>query len=317
MNNLVFTDQTLGGVHRSSVAFLEASGIDEADASARHLISEAAETGYRLSDFLNNQDLVLSEHQLATMHKFCLQRAEGMPVQYIIGNWDFFGLKLKCAPPVLIPRPETEELVEHCISTYARDPSIGSSAPLRILDIGCGTGAIGLALCTAFPKATCTALDVSADAVVLARENAALVLGPCASVRYNPVHMSFLEYCGTLEAAQEAVEYDLIVSNPPYIPTAQMSGLQREVKQYEDEGALHGGTDGLDIVRQILDKAPSLLGGARGKTERNDSRRREVWLEVSECHPDAVCAMDLPSFSHVTGLKDLFGHPRFIRLQLA
>jgi len=208
-----------------------------------------------------------------------------------------------------------------------------------------GTGAIGLALLTEFPHAHCTAVDLSEDAVALARRNAAAVLGPNHAARYTVHHMPFLDYVAAVRDSALPGDFDVVVSNPPYIPSEEMPGLQSEVQGYEDERALHGGSDGLDVVRELLQHAPALFRAeteiearAQAQTQapvlvpvpvRRGGRRlpRELWLEVSEKHPAAVCTLLGPSgaaepalksrYSRVEGLEDLAGKPRFIRLTLS
>jgi len=319
--------QTVASVYESSRKYLNAAGVPDADISARYLICEAAKLGYRLSDFNKNQQRELGSDEIKAMQEFCEKRIARVPVQYIIGNWDFFGLTLECVEPVLIPRPETEELVEMIVESNAdrRD------TPLRILDIGCGTGAIGLALLSQFPQAKCTAIDVSDQATSLAMRNARSVLGVGiegqegldGASRYQVKHVAFMDFVREqMEVGEEAGErFDIIVSNPPYIPSSEMVTLQSEVRLYEDHGALHGGVDGLDIVRQIIRHGPCLFA----KDVHQD--RCDIWLEVSESHPEVVKAAlgdegDAPNadkelYAYVEALNDLSGNPRFVRLRRA
>jgi len=246
--------------------------------------------------------LPLSEQQQQQLARYCTQRAERMPVQYIIGNWDFFGLELECRPPVLIPRPETEELVERILSSS----SSTLATSLHILDVGAGTGAIGLALLSQMKTSSCVAIDLSADAVALARRNAQAVLPAHSSSQYSCLEMSFADYCAS---GRGRGQFDLVVSNPPYIPQDEMLELEPEVAQYEDRRALYGGSDGLDVVRELLQDAGALLKGPGC----------EMWLEVARRHPDMIerllADQGAPRWRVQEKIIDLAGNPRFVRLK--
>lgn len=311
------------------MAYLDTNGVPEPDLSARTFLCDVTKIGYRLSDFNRNQGLILSTPQIQVLSEYCKLRIERVPVQYVIGNWDFYGFTLLCKPPVLCPRPETEELVERILST-GQLQKLGR--PPRILDIGSGTGAIGIALLSQLPTATCDAIDINAVAVSLSNENAQLVLTN--PQRYNCRHESFLDFAAS---GTNHGQYDIIVSNPPYIPRNELAGLEPEVIKYEDVGALDGGDDGLDIVRDILLHSPLLLDRNSGGTHCG-----ELWMEVARQHPpkiegwfrDAVTERLTEAgsetaigaeagtdtftehFSFVEGIIDLAGNPRFVRLRL-
>lgn len=268
-----------------SKEFLDVSGVSDSEASARFLVCDAATIGYRMSDFHRCQNQQMSPAQLEKLKDHCLRRLQRVPVQYIIGNWDFYGLTFRCEPPILIPRPETEELVEMIISSCSTKQKV-----LQILDVGSGTGAIGIALLSQLKNAKCTAIDIDAKAVSLSMENANSILFkgvtsvPFAddlSLRYNCLHSSFENF--SEEARNPSNSYhkrfDIIVSNPPYIPTSEMSTLQDEVSLYESRTALHGGDDGLDIIKAIIMNGCHLFhpGGPQ-----------ELWMEVSHTHPDVI-----------------------------
>jgi len=140
---------TVASVYAASSAYLTVAGVPDADSSARYLVCDATDIGYRMSDFYRGQDVALTGAQLDTMREYLWQRARREPVQYIIGNWDFYGLTLDCVAPVLIPRPETEELVEHVVAAIRENHQhqhqrrgdgarVDSSPALRVLDVGCG-----------------------------------------------------------------------------------------------------------------------------------------------------------------------------------
>lgn len=171
------------------------------------------------------------------------RRHAGEPIQYITGETEFFGLPFHVTRDVLIPRPETEHLVERAIALAHLFP-----AP-RILDVGTGSGAIAVALAHALPHASLTTIDLSAAALTVARRNAAC----CALAE----RIRFLE--GDLLAPVAGESFDLIVSNPPYVPTADRDTLAVEVRDFEPKLALFAGADGLDICRRLIPAAFAAL----------------------------------------------------------
>jgi len=323
--------------YSAAAKWLQDSGLDDAEDSARHLIIHATRIGTSFADFHNNSNKQMTKEELQLFTKMCYQRANREPVQYIIGNWDFYGMTFECKPPILIPRPETEELVENILQTGL----LQSLQAPNILDVGAGTGAIGIALLSQLPSATCCSIDINAAAVDLALRNAKTLLNDNANNRYNSYHCEFRSFVKSFLSQQglqsrsvpQMPLFDLIVSNPPYIPTADLAHLQPEIRQFEDAVALDGGADGLDIVRDLIYFAPVLL---------SPSGTRELWLEVSEAHPAKVEAWlkssfvedksafyekwlsegnpEIPNWNEftptfVSGITDLVGNPRFIRLK--
>ena len=166
------------------------------------------------------------------------------PIQYILGVAEFYGLQLNVKPGVLIPRPETETLVETALALL---PADADPSPYRVLDLGTGSGAIILALAAERPGHLYVASDRSPDAVRQAKENA------------GPSGVDF--FCGDWfhPLRPAAAPFDLILSNPPYIPTKDIDGLQVEVRAYEPRLALDGGRDGLSSLRRLIREAPERL----------------------------------------------------------
>jgi release factor glutamine methyltransferase len=249
------------------------------------------------------------------------KRAAKTPIQYILGNWDFYGMEILCEEPILIPRPETEELVEMIIASVG---AAEGKPDLHILDIGSGTGALGIALLSQLPRATCTAIDINQQAVNLSNLNAKRCL-PNAD-RYTCMHSSFMQYAQQAKNAISVGSWnpvDIIVSNPPYIPSEEMETLQPEVKQFEDPVALHGGLDGLDMVRDIVLNTAHMFR-KQGDERKSTSTHQELWMEVSHTHPDRIRDWVLDScnaddkfpYEFVDGINDLSGNPRFVRLRL-
>lgn len=172
------------------------------------------------------------------------RRYKGEPIQYITGETEFYGLPFHVTPDVLIPRPETEHIVEKALELAADFP-----AP-RIADIGTGSGAIAVAVANKLPHAQITAIDLSAPALSVARKNS----------QRNAVAIRFLE--GDLLAPVAGEQFDFIVSNPPYVPAADRSSLSVEVRDYEPALALFAGDDGLGIYRRLIPAAfASLVSG--------------------------------------------------------
>ncbi|TAJ32159.1 MAG: peptide chain release factor N(5)-glutamine methyltransferase [Nitrospirae bacterium] len=236
---------TLEGLLRTGEALLSDAGIQ----NVRHeavWIMEAALATTRLALQLDGQRAVQPEDRARTMTLFA-RRAAREPLQYILGTQDFCGLEFAVGPEVLIPRPETERLVE----AFARQ-RLSAPAPI-VVDIGTGSGCIAVALARLLPGAVLFATDRSAGALRIARQNAARhgVEGRVTFVAgdlFEPLRGLGLE--GQVAG---------VVSNPPYIPEGELAGLQPEVQSFEPRMALVGGTDGLAIVRRLVAEAPEFL----------------------------------------------------------
>lgn len=188
-------------------------------------------------------DRPLSKDELATYRALITRRLGGEPVQYLVGSWEFYGRGFAVDPRVLIPRPETELLVEAALRAVPKD------APARVLDLCTGSGCIAATIAAERPQASVWATDVSPEALAVARPNAEK-LGVDGRVTF---------FQGDLFGpVPEGAKFDVIVSNPPYVKSEEIAGLQREV-QKEPRLALDGGTDGLDLVRRIVAQAPARL----------------------------------------------------------
>jgi release factor glutamine methyltransferase len=209
------------------------------------------------------------------------RRERGEPLAYLTGHRDFWTLLLQVSPAVLVPRPETELLVEHALGLFP-------AAPIRAADLGTGSGAIALALASERPAWEITATDISEDALAVARANAhALALE---RVKFVAGH--WLEPLGSRR-------FDLIVSNPPYIACAD-AALGQAVLRHEPAIALASGSDGLDAIRTIVRDAPAHLehGGW-------------LLLEHGAAQADAVAReLVVRGFRHVRSRRDLAGHER-------
>mgnify|MGYP000955719441 CR=1 FL=1 len=187
-------------------------------------------------------DQPLAKEELARYRELIRRRLAGEPVAYLVNKQEFWSLSLHVDARVLVPRADTETLVEHALAWLK-----GRPAP-RVADVGTGSGAIAIALAHERPDAELFAVDRSPGALEVARKNAA----SC------DVDVTFLEG-DLLSLLSKHAPFDAIVSNPPYIPDGEFEGLQREVKQ-EPREALLGGKDGLDLIRRLIAGAPALLG---------------------------------------------------------
>jgi len=239
------------------------AGIEEGAADARILLCAAG--GLDHGDLIRAPEALLSEATLLRLAPMTLRRAAGEPVSRILARREFWGLPLAISPAVLDPRPDTETLVEAVLREFSEK----RRAPLRILDLGIGSGAILCALLSEFEAAKGFAVDLSLAAAMQAQANlAALGLTRRASVAV-----------GSWAAAIDGA-FDVIVSNPPYIASGAIGGLAREVRDYDPTIALDGGRDGLDAYRAIASQlAPLLADGAR------------FFLEVGAGQADSVVAI--------------------------
>lgn len=189
----------------------------------------------------------LTDHQLGRYQATIARRLTNEPIQYITGQQEFFGLALKVTPATLIPRPETEHLVEAVLH------SLPVNEPLRILDVGTGTGAIALALAAHLPLAQVTAVDLSTEALEVARDNA--------TAHHLEGRFDFLlsDLLDGLAAKDQIDAFDAIVSNPPYIPESDRAELHPQVRDFEPTQALFAGSRGLDIYRRLIPQAYAAL----------------------------------------------------------
>lgn len=199
----------------------------------------------RLSLYLN-KDADLGEDKCLLVSSVLKRRIKGEPVQYILGSTEFMGLEFKVDKRVLIPRPETEILVETVIEIGDRLRVIGHS--LKILDIGTGCGNIAISIARNLLYCEIDAIDISDKALEVALSNAKL----------NNAKINFMQSDLFNTYNLEPNTYDLIVSNPPYVPTSEIEELEPEVK-YEPRIALDGGKDGLDYYRRIISQAAGYL----------------------------------------------------------
>jgi release factor glutamine methyltransferase len=213
------------------------------------------------------------------------RRARGEPIQYITGQQEFYGLMLKVSPAVLIPRPETELLVEAVLARLPADRRA------RLVDVGTGSGAIAIALAKHMPLAQFTAVDLSPAALAVAHQNAN-AHGLANRIRFLQSNL--------LETLPDEPPFDAIVSNPPYIPETDRESLHRQVRDYEPAMALFAGIDGLEVYRRLIPQAFAALqsGGL-------------LAMEIGYGQREAIAVL-LAQWSGVEFLTDLQGIPRVV-----
>ncbi len=275
---------TVRGVLNWTRGYFEDAGIVQPRLEAETLLAHVLRVD-RLHLYLSpDQPLTLAERE---GYRTAIQsRRSGTPLQHLIGEVPFLGLRFRVGPQALIPRPETEELVEKTLRLAPREREISC------LDLGTGCGVIAVSLARYLPRARVTAVDLSPEALTLARENAAL----------NGVldRILFLESDWT--SALDGDAFDLVVSNPPYLPRQEIAGLATEVRDHEPRMALDGGEDGTDEIARI---ARGLYGRLRaGGT---------VLLEIGDGQGETVVAhLAQTGFLGAAVERDLAGKERFV-----
>jgi release factor glutamine methyltransferase len=220
---------------RHSAAVLAAGGLGEAAGDARFLLLGIL--GLDARELLVLGDQLLDNDEAAALDAALARRLSGEPVARILGAWEFWGLPIQLGPETLVPRPDTEILVEAALATVA-----DRNGPLQCLDLGTGSGCILAALLSELPRAFGIGLDRSASAVGVARYNIV------ASGFGTRAAFVVANWCDALQGG-----FDLVVSNPPYIAQATIPTLSREVRMHDPPAALDGGVDGLDAYRRIFE----------------------------------------------------------------
>lgn len=255
---------------------LRAAGRDEAELKAEWLVAHVLGVPrLELAAGTNLPDEQALEPLIA-------RAVAGEPIQYILGTVSFRGHELRCDRRALIPRPETEQLVDLALA----------ARPDRAADVGTGSGCIAIALARERPGCRVVATDVSAESLALARENAA---------RLGVSHAIEFRLTDLLEGATAGV-LDVVVSNPPYVASAERASLAVEIRDHEPRAALEAGRDGLDVIRRLVPQAfHALAPGGR------------LFMEIGETQAAAVChLMKSSGFIEAGAGRDLAGHERFV-----
>jgi release factor glutamine methyltransferase len=248
---------TLAEVLRRSTEYLESHGSPTPRLDAELLLADSL--GLSRIELYTQFERPLSETELAGCREFVRRRGRREPVAYVLGHRGFRRLTLELDARVLVPRPETELLVDRCLALIADLPSPS------VVDVGTGSGAIALAIKDECPQAQVTACDVSAGALDVARANAER-LG---------LELELLE--SDLLAAVSDRTFDLIVSNPPYVSRSELEQLEPEVSRHEPELATLAGEDGLEVYRRLLPQAAERLGSG-GRLAVECGRGQAGWL---------------------------------------
>ena len=264
--------------------FFEKKGVPDARLDAEYIISHGLGMKSRMDIYLNFEK-PLTAAELDTLRPLVARRANREPLQHIIGDTSFRGFIIKCDTRALVPRPETESLVD-----MAKDALKGIENPF-IVEVGTGTAAISIACAKEIAGAKVLATDISEDALSLARENAtANGLGEGA----EGASLTFAKG-DLLDAVTATDKIDCLIANLPYIPDGEKGKLQPEVDKFDPELALYGGPDGLTLVRKLLQQtegklnagAPILLeiGSEQAEVLKNEAANYP-WLEFSGIHKD-------------------------------
>lgn len=284
---------------RSAIEFLESNDVGSPRLNAEVLLmfTLSVDRAYLYA----HTERELSEDEVWRFREAQEQRARGIPSQYITGHQEFWGLDLIVSPAVLIPRPETEHLVEAVLELVRSAApgggcaTPGSAAPGgardKIVDVGTGSGAIALALAHELPEADIHAVDLSPAALEVAKANAAR-LGLSARVCFGESDL--------LGIFQERPQFDFVVSNPPYVGEGEEDRVQREVKKFEPRMAVFAGHEGLDTIRRLIPQAwVRLVDGG--------------WLLIEIGYTQSAAVQQLlTSWDDVHAIPDLQGIPRVI-----
>ncbi len=268
---------------------LRGAGVGEARREAGALLAHLIKRDRAF--LITHGDAPLTPDDLARFRQLIARRAAGEPFQYITGRQEFYGLDFEVTPDVLIPRPETELLIETALQLLKE-----KTAPL-ICDVGTGSGCIAVTLLHERADARAVALDISTPALHIAARNAS---------RHNVSGRLSLLLSDCFAALNSTDEpFTIIVSNPPYIAESHLAGLQREVRDHEPRGALTPGGDGLGVIHRLLNDAPQFLvaGG-------------HLVFEIGFDQHEAVAELIDPRVWALLGMhKDLQGIPRIVALR--
>lgn len=295
MSLATFNDENAGRTVREALRLatdqLAAAGVPDAAVDARHLVEHAL--GVTRAALISAPERELDSLARQRLAAAIARRCAREPVSRIIGEREFYGLTLGLTADTLDPRPDTETVVSVALALVATMPA--RKGPLRILDLGTGTGAIALALLAALPDAEATATDISAPALVAARRNAERH-GLLDRIRF--IRSRWLD--------EVDGRYHLLVTNPPYVPRDEIVSLAPEVAQWEPHRALDGGPDGLDAYRAILADTSRVLvpGGWAVFEVGHDQAAAVAMLAVN--HGMEPAPLEWPL------LRDLGGHTRCV-----
>ncbi len=264
---------------RQARSTLVTAGVPDAEVDAWYLFAYV--TGMKRADYFLHGDEALDSAKEAELNRLVKQRSERVPLQYIVGSQEFMGFEFLVSPATLIPRQDTEILVE-VVSKAAEGKSV--------LDLCTGTGCILLSLAKLCHLKRAVGTDISAEALETARKNAQRL---CAEAEF---------FCGDLFQAVPEERFDIIVSNPPYIPSAVIETLMPEVREHEPMSALDGDADGLKFYREISKNANKYL-----------NKSGQIFFEIGcEQGADVSAMLNKSGFTDIRVSKDLAGLDRVV-----
>jgi len=273
-------------------SYFKAHFIDSPRLTAELLLAHSLDMA-RLDLYLQH-DRPLDKNELSDFKALIKRRIQNEPVAYITGEKGFYDSDFKVAKGVLIPRPDTETLVEQALGVLEKSKWRGS--PKHVLELGVGSGAIIVSLARVYPDHVYLANDISADALKVARINA-----------QNLLQTRVMFFSGSwLDAVKQKPAFDLIVSNPPYIPTKDIKTLAPEIHRFEPMLALDGGHDGLDCYRQILEAAHHCLAPGGTLLFEIGFDQKEGLIRVFDRHAE---------YESIEFIKDLAGHDRVAKIK--
>jgi len=283
---------TIETARRALATRLQSAGVESAELDARLLTSHALNLD--LTGMIAAANRVLTAAESNRLEALASRRLAGEPVARILGQKEFWGLPFALSPATLVPRPDTETVVELALEMLRVRPA---NKPLSIADLGTGTGAILLALLSELPDATGIGTDISVEALEPATANAVL-LG--LATRANFIRC---DYASALSGP-----FDLIVSNPPYIRTSDIAGLAVEVRDHDPQKALDGGPDGLDAYRALIPQAASILapgGSLVVETGQGQAAQIEALMTAAGLVPQRPPRADLAGIPRAVGARKM------------
>ena len=269
---------------QSGSGYLEDRGIDDARLNMEHIIAKVL--GCERIDLYLSFDRPMQENELEELRALLKRRGKREPLQHILGNVEFMGHDSICDSRALIPRPETEELVGMILNEFS-----SSSEPNRVLDVGCGSGVIGISLALNWKDSHLTMIDCSEDALSLCKENAI-------NLELNDSRVTYV-CCDLLNDVKGP--FDVITANLPYVDPEEIDGLETELS-FEPRNALDGGEGGVELISRFISQIPNAL-----------SEQGLLALEVGDGQTDFFeRAVSEIGFDQIEKLKDLSGIERFI-----